>query len=603
MSSVEEVLAAARDYVRWDPDAVTAAAVQALIDANDVAKLTPMLTKRIQFGTAGLRAAMGPGYDKMNDLVILQTSQGLVRYLETQVVNAKEKGLAIGYDHRRLGSISSRRLAETTATVFLAAGFKVYFMENFVATPYVPFAIQHFKCAAGIMVTASHNPKADNGYKVYWENGAQIIPPHDGGIAHSINQNLQPWQPFDFDNVRAHSLFRDVTEEVSAEYTAAISRMSTRSSRNPDCSLRIAYTAMHGVGAPWIARAFEAFHHKPLHVVPQQRDPDPEFPTVVFPNPEEKGALNLAMQFAGENDCSVIIANDPDADRLAVAERLPDGSFKAFSGNEIGILLGYWLIQQWKEKGVDEPAAVLASVVSSRMLKKIATTERMQYHDTLTGFKWLGNRAQELRSQGVNVLFSYEEALGYCCGNVLCDKDGIAAGSIFVEMVGALAEGWHAGSSTPGAPRTVAQLFSDLGQQYGEFVSYNSYIVCHDPKLTDSIFHRLRHQDIGGGYWTEVAGQRIVSIQDITMGYDSSASDHVCSMSRTPDSHMIMYEFSNGVTITLRTSGTEPKIKYYTEIAGQPGQTREELKHILVSFVDTAVNEMLEPDRHGLKRA
>lgn len=360
---------------------------------------------------------------------------------------------------------------------------------------------------------------------------------------------------------------------------------------------------MHGVGAPWIARAFEAYHHKPLHVVPQQRDPDPDFPTVAFPNPEEKGALNLAMQFAAENDCSLIIANDPDADRLAAAERASDGTFKAFSGNEIGVLLGYWLIQQWKAKNVDGPAAVLASVVSSRMLKKIATVEGLQYHDTLTGFKWLGNRAQELRAEGVDVLFSYEEALGYCCGNVLCDKDGIAAGSIFVEMAGALQEGWHAGSTTPGAPRTVTELFADLGRQYGEFVSYNSYIVCHDPKLTDRIFHRLRTEGPEGGYWTEVAGQRIVSIQDITMGYDSSAANHVCSMPRTPDSHMIMYEFANGVTITLRTSGTEPKIKYYTEIAGQPGQTREDLKHTLVSFVDAAVNAMLEPDRHGLKRA
>lgn len=360
---------------------------------------------------------------------------------------------------------------------------------------------------------------------------------------------------------------------------------------------------MHGVGAPWIARAFEAYHHKALHVVPQQRDPDPDFPTVAFPNPEEKGALNLAMQFAAENDCSLIIANDPDADRLAAAERGVDGTFKAFSGNEIGVILGYWLIQQWKAKNAAGPAAVLASVVSSRMLKKIATTEGLQYHDTLTGFKWLGNRAQDLRTEGVDVLFSYEEALGYCCGNVLCDKDGIAAGSIFVEMASALAEGWHANATAPGEPRTVAQLFADLGRQYGEFVSYNSYIICHDPKLTDSIFHRLRTQGSDGSYWSEVAGQRIVSIQDITMGYDSTTADHVCSMPRTPDSHMIMYEFANGVTITLRTSGTEPKIKFYTEIAGQPGHTREDLKHTLVTFVDAAVNEMLEPDRHGLKRA
>lgn len=361
---------------------------------------------------------------------------------------------------------------------------------------------------------------------------------------------------------------------------------------------------MHGVGAPWIARAFEAFHHKPLFVVPQQRDPDPEFPTVVFPNPEEKGALNLAIQFATENDCSLIIANDPDADRLAAAERNADGSFRAFSGNEIGVLLGYWMIQQWKAKHMAGPAAVLASVVSSRMLKKIATAEGLQYHDTLTGFKWLGNRAQELRAQGVDVLFSYEEALGYCCGNVLCDKDGVSGGSIFVEMAGALAEGWYANSDGAlGAPRTIAALFADLGRQYGEFVSYNSYIVCHDGKLTDAIFHRLRTGGADGGHWTEVAGHRIVSIQDITMGYDSTAADHVCSMPRTPDSHMIMYEFDNGVTITLRTSGTEPKIKYYTEIAGQVGQTRDELKTLLVTFVDAAVNAMLEPDRHGLKRA
>lgn len=227
------------------------------------------------------------------------------------------------------------------------------------------------------------------------------------------------------------------------------------------------------------------------------------------------------------------------------------------------------------------------------------------------GFKWLGNKAQDLRAKDVKVLFSYEEALGYCCGDILCDKDGISAACIFTEMAGALAEGWVA----PGAPavttadgkRNVSQLLADLGRQYGEFVSYNSYIVCHDGKVTDGIFARLRTAGSalggGSGYWTSVAGVNIVSIQDVTMGYDSSAADLVCSMPRTPDSHMIMYEFANGVTITLRTSGTEPKIKFYTEIAGQPGQSKETIKELLVNFVDAAVNEMLEPDRHGLQRA
>lgn len=485
-------------------------------------------------------------------------------------------------------------------------------LENFVATPFVPFAIGQYKCAGkqsshklefdnliyyldivGIMVTASHNPKADNGYKVYWGNGAQIIPPHDINIANFINSNLAPWQVYDVDTVRDHPQLQIVTEDVAKAYVESISRLSSSTHEaNAQSPVRIAYTAMHGVGRQWVERAFKAYHHPSLHVVPSQSEPDPEFPTVVFPNPEEKGALDEAMRFATSEGCTLILANDPDADRLAAAERLED-SWRVFSGNEIGVLLGYWQIKQWKETNAIGAAAVLASVVSSRMLKKIAEAEGVQFHDTLTGFKWLGNRAQELRATGVNVLFSYEEALGFCCGDVLCDKDGISAACIFAEMAGAL--------QTKGM--TVNDHLQGLSSRYGEFVSYNSYIICRDSALTDRIFLRLRNGGDNNGYWTSVNGVRIIALKDITMGYDSAAEGNVCSMPTTPDSHMIMYEFENGVTITLRTSGTEPKIKFYTEIAGQPGQQREELRSQLVSFVDAVVEEMLEPTKHGLSRA
>eukprot|EP01040_Poterioochromonas_malhamensis_P006573 gene6572-7077_t len=592
----------AEEYIRWDPNPETRGQIQALLHENKEVELKNLLTKRIQFGTAGLRAAMGPGYACMNDLVVLQTCQGLIRYLESVDPAAKEKGLVVGYDHRRLGSLSSQGFARITAAVFLSQGFKVYLLENFVATPFVPFAIKHFKTAAGIMVTASHNPKQDNGYKVYWGNGAQIIPPHDANISHFIQQNLQPWQTYDTEGVFEHSLAKNVTEEVANAYIRAITNMSTRKSLNNSSPLRVAYTAMHGVGYQWIIRAFASFKHQPLHIVPAQQYPDPDFPTVSFPNPEEKGALNEATKFANDNNCSIIIANDPDADRLAVAEKnLTTNTWKVFSGNEIGVLLGYWQIQQWKAINPSVPAAVLASIVSSRMLKTVARVEGFQYYDTLTGFKWLGNRAMDLRAQGTPVVFSYEEALGYCVGDVLCDKDGISGGSIFIEMASALQNGWtEEGGESSGPARTVTDLLSHLSQKYGEFISYNSYVISRDPKVTDHIFEELRNHPVNGGYWKSCVGVEIVSIQDITKGYDSTTSDHKSTLPQTPDSHMIMFEFTNGVSVTLRTSGTEPKIKYYTEIAGKPGQDRKELETILHHFVDALVDEMLQPSKYNL---
>lgn len=252
----------AEEYIRWDPNPETRSQIQALLHENKEVELKNLLTKRIQFGTAGLRAAMGPGYACMNDLVVLQTCQGLIRYLESVDPAAKEKGLVVGYDHRRLGTLSSQGFARITAAVFLSQGFKVYLLENFVATPFVPFAIKHFKTAgnshlsfpiysqysqyflfiAGIMVTASHNPKQDNGYKVYWGNGAQIIPPHDANISHFIQQNLQPWQTYDTEGIFEHYLAKNVTEEVADAYIRAITNMSTRKSLNNSSPLRVAYT-------------------------------------------------------------------------------------------------------------------------------------------------------------------------------------------------------------------------------------------------------------------------------------------------------------------------------------------------------------------------
>lgn len=581
----------ANDFVSWDVNAETKAEVQAMIDAGEKDKLSEIMSSRLAFGTAGLRGPMGAGFNRMNDLVILQTSQGLLKYLEqTLGDSAKSRGIVVGYDHRKNKSLSSLSFARITAAVFLSQGYKVYLLEDLVATPMVAFGVTELNCAAGIMVTASHNPKRDNGYKVYWGNGAQIVPPHDSGIANAINENLAPWQEYDLSGVTKHPLAQDVTASLADTYFAKVSSLCAEKALNQASSMKIVYTAMHGVGLQWIKRSFAGFGHPEMLAVPSQAEADPEFPTVSFPNPEEKGALDQAMSYAESVGAKLIIANDPDADRLAAAEFQPNtGKWHLFSGNEIGVLLGQWQIMQWK-KTQNGRAAVLSTAVSSRMLKKVAEVEGVQYCDTLTGFKWIGNRSLELQKEGVSVLFSYEEALGYCVGDVVCDKDGVSAAAVFAEMAHVLE---NRGSS-------IYEHLETLQKTYGKFMSYNSYVICHDPRLTDRIFERLRKGGPGEGYWEECAGAKIAAIKDITVGYDSTSADKKSDLPMTPESHMIMYTFDNGVSVTLRTSGTEPKIKFYTELAGSANDSAESIKNQLSTFVDNLVDEMLQPTENGL---
>ena len=616
----EQLLERAREWVKFDPNTQTSSEIQGLIDIKDGVALAKVLGSRLAFGTAGLRGPMGGGYNRMNDLVILQTAQGLSRYLLKVVGDAaKDAGLVIGYDHRRFGSLSSLDFARMTAAVFLSQGFRVYLLEGFVATPLVAYGVRKLGCCCGVMVTASHNPKRDNGFKVYWGNGSQIIPPHDAGIAAAIEANLAPWQEsYDCSGVTAHALAKYVTDEIATAYYEDIVKLIPAGAASG--GVRIAYTAMHGVGRKWLERAFLAAGLDTLSIVPSQAEPDPEFPTVVFPNPEEKGALDEAMKWADAQGCPIIIANDPDADRLAAAERTTGQEtadaagkgWRVFSGNEIGTLLGHWAMAQYKKKSVSispaAEAAVLASVVSSRMLGIIAKAEGITYYDTLTGFKWLGNKAADLQAAGVRVLFSYEEALGYCCGDVVNDKDGISAGIVFASMTQDL---YAQGS-------TLQQHLADIYGRYGRVVSLNSYVFCHDPALTDSIFARIRGLcgvacfKGAGEAGLVVSGSRVTRIVDVTLGLDTAAASGLSDLPVTSDSHMIMFAFANGVSLTLRTSGTEPKIKFYTEIAGQPasassgasgaaaGEEAATLTETLNAFVSAAVEELLQPTLHGL---
>lgn len=531
-----------------------------------------------------------------------QPNQGICSYL-VEVFGeqeAKSRGVVLGYDHRKQGSLSSKRFAELAAAACLHAGFKVYLYRGFVATPMVPYAIEQRGCVAGVMVTASHNPKADNGYKLYWANGAQIIPPHDGAIAARILESLEPWADARYQDdlervVYNHANLVDPTEELPAAYFKQVSASLCRfRDDNRESKMPIVYTAMHGVGHAFTSRSFAAFDLQPYVPTPEQLLPDPEFPTVAFPNPEEgKGALKLAMAAAEASGSRLVLANDPDADRLAIAEMNPaTRQWKIFTGNEIGSLIGAWELEQHLRLHPDdkrEDLYFVASTVSSKMLKAIAKAEGLRFEETLTGFKWMGNKTDELRKAGKTVLLSYEEAIGFCVGDAVKDKDGVSAAAVVAEMA------VHLDKYANG--KTLTQRFEEMCDRYGHFVTRNGYVICHEPAKIAAIFERLRND---GKYWEACGEYAIESIRDLTTGFDNAQPDNKAVLPVSSSTQMITYTFANGCVATLRTSGTEPKLKFYVELAGRSGQPRPEVEREADKQVWEIINQMLEPEKHGL---
>lgn len=561
-TAANPVEALVKEWLEWDRNLTTKKEIQALYDKGDFKELTARMLPRISFGTAGLRARMQAGYANMNDLVVQQASQGLCLYLE-KLLGAKaaaQQGLVLGFDGRH----NSRAFAYITAAVFLSRGHKVYLMHSqLVCTPFVPFGVRVLNAAAGVMVTASHNPKEDNGYKVYWSNGCQIIPPHDGGIAQSILDNLKPWE---IDNstlgVESHRLLVNPLPTVQKLYYETITKSLSwaRPSANP---VKITYTAMHGVGHIWASEAFKHFGLPHYIETREQLLPDPEFPTVKFPNPEEgKGALKLAMATAERNDSPVILANDPDADRLAVAERLPGGEWRVFNGNEIGILFASWIWSCFIKANPSadrSKCAMISTAVSSKMMKAMAEKEGFQFHETLTGFKWIGNKALDLTNQGVNVLFGFEEAIGFMVGHCNgLDKDGVRGAAVMGQFVSAL---YSKGE-------TLNNQLLSLYKKYGFFCIQTKYFFCYQPPVMEAIFERLRTAGPNGGYIMQCGDFKIKHVRDQTTGFDSSENDKRSRLPTTADSQMITYTFDNGCVATLRGSGTEPKLKYYVEMSG-----------------------------------
>ncbi|MFF4244174.1 phospho-sugar mutase [Streptomyces sp. NPDC001822] len=510
----QDLIARARTWLAEDPDPETREELAGLVEAGDLTALADRFAGTLQFGTAGLRGEIGAGPMRMNRSVVIRAAAGLAAYLKAQ---GRSGGLVvIGYDAR----YKSADFARDTAAVMTGAGLRAAVLPRPLPTPVLAYAIRHLGAVAGVEVTASHNPPRDNGYKVYLGDGSQIVPPADVEIAAAI-EAVGP-----LDGVpRPESGWEVLGDEVLAAY---LERTDAVLSPGSPRTARTVYTAMHGVGASVLTAAFARAGFPEPVLVAEQAEPDPAFPTVAFPNPEEPGAMDLAFATARTAGPDIVIANDPDADRCAVAVPDPsaEGGWRMLRGDEVGALLAAHLV----DRGVTGVFA--ESIVSSSLLGRIAEKAGLAHEETLTGFKWIA-RVDGLR-------YGYEEALGYCVDpDGVRDKDGITAALLITELASALKE----------KGRTLLDLLDDLAVEHGLHATDQLSVRVEDLSVIADAMRRLRENPPA-----ELAGLPVVSAEDLSLGTGA-----------LPPTDGLRYRLT-GARVIVRPSGTEPKLKCYLEV-------------------------------------
>lgn len=552
---LEARLEQARAWLRQDPDPQTRDELAGIItraasgDAAAAAELDDRFGSRLAFGTAGLRGALGAGSNRMNRVLVAQAAAGFAAYLRERAGGAVPT-VVIGYDGRR----GSHRFAVDSAELFAGAGLRAILLPRLLPTPVLAFAVRHLAADAGVMVTASHNPPDDNGYKVYLggpDGGSQIVAPADAEIAAHIQRIADAGDISAQARSAAYELAGEDVVDAYVRATAAVAPAPASARR-----LTWVYTAMHGVGWETFARILDAAGYPRPKTVGEQLTPDPTFRTVAFPNPEEPGAMDLAFAAARRTRADFVLANDPDADRLAVA--IPDesasGGWRRLSGNEIGLLLG----ARAARAAEGTPGASLAcSLVSSPGLGTIAAHHGLDFHETLTGFKWI--------SRAPGMVFGYEEALGYLVNpETVRDKDGISAA---IAVLGLAAEAHERGE-------TLASLLADLAETYGHFASGQVAVRVDDLGVIAKVMLALRTLPP-----TRIGDTAVDSAEDLLL----AASDQ-------PSGDVLRYRLAGGSRVIVRPSGTEPKLKVYLDARAD---TAEQAARIITGL-EAGVRALLE---------
>ncbi|WP_426879642.1 phospho-sugar mutase [Glaesserella parasuis] len=548
---METLFQVAQNWLDQDPDLETRAELEQLISqakANDEkaqAELSSRFDGRLQFGTAGLRGRLQAGSMGMNRVLVAQTAGGLAEFLKGY---DKEPSIVLGYDGRKNSDVFAR----DTAEIMAAAGIKTYLLPRKLPTPVLAYAIKYFDTTAGVMVTASHNPPEDNGYKVYLgkaNGGGQIVSPADQEIAACIDKVAQG----SIKDLPRSQNYTVLDDEIVDAYIAKTASLA----KEPQVDINYVYTAMHGVGYEVLSKTLAKAGLPQPSIVAEQVWPDGTFPTVNFPNPEEKGALDLAIKVAKERNAEFIIANDPDADRLAVAVPDAQGNWKPLHGNVIGCFLGWYLAKQYHAQG--KKGVLACSLVSSPALAEIANKYGFESEETLTGFKYIGK---------VNgLLFGFEEALGYLVDpDKVRDKDGISAAIMFLDLVRSLKK----------EGKTLADYADDFTREFGAYVSGQISIRVDDLSAIGKLMTALRTNPP-----SEVGGFKVATFLDHTK------TDR--------QSDILVFVLENGSRLIARPSGTEPKIKFYLDARGTDPKNAEE---VLAQF-DASVRAILRQEQYG----
>ncbi|QPG73543.1 hypothetical protein FOA43_000855 [Brettanomyces nanus] len=591
MASHDALLGLAHQWLQLDVNPSTRAEIQRLVDQRNFDQLDARLSNRIVFGTAGLRSKMEAGFSRINDVTILQASQGLARYILSISNDSTQPTIVVGHDHRH----NSERYANLAAAAFLHFGFKVYYLgPGIIATPIVPFAVDYYHALGGVMITSSHNPKEDNGYKVYSGNGCQIIAPHDSGIQQCILKNLRPFfNDGEWNTAVVFDLFKDrlvycKSDTVNAYMSAICKKLIT----HKVSGFRAVYTPMHGVGAEFAEKIDQMVSNASenlLVMFPEQAEPDPDFPTVSFPNPEEKGALDLGISKAEELGISLVLANDPDADRFSVAVKSKCGEWRQLTGNEIGFLFADYIASQYSREELSQ-IYMINSTVSSQLIGSMAKKLGFHYVDTLTGFKWIGNKAIELEKKGLKVPFAFEEAIGFMF-DVVHDKDGLSALTVFLQMY----QYWLRNGEN-----AVSKLENGY-KKFGYYCSCNGYYRTSDVTVIPSLFNEVIRGSTSSDYPKKIAEFEVSSWRDLTLGYESTTVDNKPLLPVDSSSQMITCVLKGGeenteIRFTARGSGTEPKLKVYIEAKSDS----EKKSRQLAQRVWVVLREQwFEPDKNG----
>ncbi|GHV57968.1 phosphoglucomutase [Bacteroidia bacterium] len=574
---LKQVRTKANAWLSNDYDAETRKEVQELLDREDTTDLIESFYKDLEFGTGGLRGIMGAGSNRMNIYTVGAATQGLANYLKKEFDHLPQISVVVGHDCRN----NSRLFAEKSAEIFAANGIKVYLFPALRPTPEISYAIRKLGCQSGICITASHNPKEYNGYKAYWDDGAQVIAPHDKNIIAEVNK-ISSVKDIRFKALPG--LIELLDNKIDEEYIRDLLMISlSKEAIQQHKDIKIVYTPIHGTGITMIPAALKALGFENIIHVPEQDVISGDFPTVKSPNPEEAAALKMAVEKAIETGADLVMASDPDADRIGAAVRNEHGEFVLLNGNQTLLIFIYYLITRWRELGkLSGNEYVVKTIVTTELVKTIAKKNGVKLFDCYTGFKWIADVIRQNENKRTYI-GGGEESYGFLAEDFVRDKDSVSACMLLAEIAA-----WAAGNG-----KTVYELLQDIYVEYG-FSKEKGISVVREGKSgaeeIEAMMKNYREHPM-----TELAGSKVIFIKDFAKltGTDTVENEQV-TLDMPTTSNVLQYFAEDGTKVSIRPSGTEPKIKFYIEIHGKVASRAE------LAAADTEAEKKIEEVQRSL---